>query len=118
MAGAYLHRLLKDEGLTSVQLFDVPRSNSCGQKPCAWGVAPYSEYKRLVGRYLEPQSYELARYGTILIDGVEMKADMTTVDKPRLVQGLVGDARVRLDAGGALLRRLQEGCLGLGGQGP
>lgn len=97
MAGTYLHRLLKEEGYPSVELFDVKRSNACGHKPCAWGVAPYSEYERLVSRFADPSDYVLARCDKISIDGVEMKADLTTVDKPRLVEDLIGNTRVRLD---------------------
>ncbi|HVO77638.1 MAG TPA: hypothetical protein VMS79_02095 [Methanomassiliicoccales archaeon] len=97
MAGAYLYRLLKEEGITSVELFDVARSNSCGQKPCAWGVAPHSEYKRLVGRFLDPVAYELDHRDKIAVDGVEMRADMTTVHKPHLVEDLIGGAAVRFD---------------------
>ncbi len=97
MAGAYLYRLLKEDGFTSVELFDVERHSACGQKPCAWGVAPHPEYRRLVGRFLDPEDYELAHRNTIALDGIGMKADMTTIHKPRLVDDLIGDARVRFD---------------------
>jgi hypothetical protein len=90
-----MYRLLKEGGYGSVELFDVHRSNTCRQKPCAWGVAPRSEYHRLVSRFGDPALYELTHYTTIAIDDLRLKADMTTVDKPRLIDDLIGGDPVR-----------------------
>ncbi len=97
MAGAYLYRLMMDEGIESVVLFDQKKTNRCGQKPCAWGVAPVTEYRRLVGKVAEPTAYELNHSDHIIIDGVRMKADMLTIDKARLISDMVGGDEVRHD---------------------
>ncbi len=97
MAGAYLYRLMKVDGIDSVVLFDEKKTNRCGHKPCAWGVAPVTEYRRLVGAVAEPRDYELKHSDHIIIDGVRMKADMLTIDKARLISDLVGGDVVRHD---------------------
>ncbi|HTY47912.1 MAG TPA: hypothetical protein VMB46_09655 [Methanomassiliicoccales archaeon] len=83
-------------GFSDVELFDVRPTNQCGQKPCAWGVAPYKEYQRLASKFLEPDEYRIAFRDNIVIDGVRLKADMTIIDKPRLIHDLVQDAEVHL----------------------
>jgi hypothetical protein len=97
MAGAYLYRLLKSQGFADVELFDIHRSNRCRHKPCAWGVAPYSEYSRLISKIGDPRKFELAHSDTISIDGLRMKADMTMVDKPALIDAMIGGAAMRFD---------------------
>jgi hypothetical protein len=93
MAGAYLYHLLKSEGHAEVEIFDVRHANRCRQKPCAWGVAPSSEYRRLISRIGDPREFELTHSDILTIDGIRLKADMTMVDKPALINAMIdGDA--------------------------
>ncbi len=60
-------------------------------------MAPYKEYSRLLSKMLEPEDFRIAFRDSMVIDGVKLKADMTIVDKPRLIRALVGDAKVNLE---------------------
>ena len=53
MSGAYMHRLLKEEGMQA-DVYDVDRHTRCGIHSCAWGATPTSEVRRLISRFLEP----------------------------------------------------------------
>lgn len=97
MSGAYLHRLLKEEGVRS-DIYDVDRRTRCGLHPCAWGATPTSEVRRLVSRFLEPSDYELQRFNSINIEGLDIPADLLTIDKPRLINDLLDGAEVRLQS--------------------
>lgn len=96
MAGAYLFRLLKENGYEDVDVYDVPSSTRCGRRPCAWGFAPSSEYRRLVSRFADPERFILQQLDSITIDGVKLKADMLTVDKPALQGELLSGVEVSL----------------------
>jgi len=93
MSGAYLRRLLLEKGIEA-SLHDVPKTNRCRRRPCAWGFSPDAEYARLVSRFLRPDDYVLMRTDALLIDGAEAGADAVMVDKPALLAGLIGDAEV------------------------
>lgn len=97
MAGTYLYRLLKEKGVDEVTLCDEVKRTGCGQRPCAWGVAPADEYRRLVGRFLDPERYIERRSDEVRIDGVPMGADLLTVDKPALIRDMIGGAPVGHD---------------------
>mgnify|MGYP000910986507 FL=1 len=95
MSGAYMHRLLKEEGMQA-DVYDVDRHTRCGIHSCAWGATPTSEVRRLISRFLEPSDYELQRFDSINIEGLDIPADLLTIDKPRLVNDLLDGAEVRL----------------------
>jgi flavin-dependent dehydrogenase len=95
MAGSYVLRLLNEKGKDEVVLFDEVKTTGCGQRPCAWGMAPSIEYRRLVGRFLDPERYVNLRSDRVKIDGITMGADLLTVDKPSLIKDMVGGAQVR-----------------------
>ena len=95
MAGTYLYRLLNERGEDKVVLYDQAKSTGCGQRPCAWGMAPGDEYRRLVGRFLDPDRYVNLRSDRVHIDGIALGADLLTVDKPALIRDMVADAPVR-----------------------
>jgi flavin-dependent dehydrogenase len=93
MTGAYLYRLLKNEG-READLFDRERGGGCSLTPCAWGTsAGFVELVEKAG--LDPEKYILRRLDSILIDDVRIEADLMTFDKPRLVRDLLGDAEIR-----------------------
>jgi flavin-dependent dehydrogenase len=96
IAGAYAYRLLGEQGIKA-DLFDIEKRNRCKLRPCAWGAAPSSEYERLVSKFLEPKDYVLEHFETIAVNGRTVRANMDTIDKPRLVRDLIGDARVTND---------------------
>ncbi len=95
MSGAYMHRLLKEEGMQA-DVYDVDRHTRCGIHSCAWGATPTSEVRRLISRFLEPSDYEMQRFDSINIEGLDIPADLLTIDKPRLVNDLLDGAEVRL----------------------
>jgi flavin-dependent dehydrogenase len=93
MTGAYLYRLLKNEG-RAVHLFDRAQGGACGLTPCAWGTS--ADFVELVARAgLEAEKYILRRFDHVVIDDVRIRADLLTFDKPQLVKDLLGDAEVR-----------------------
>lgn len=91
MSGAYLHRLLKEEGMR-VDLYDIDRRTRCGIHSCAWGATPTAEVRRLISRFLEPSDYELQRFDSINIEGLDIPADLLTIDKPLLINDLLDGA--------------------------
>lgn len=95
MAGSYLYRLLKEEGVRA-DVYDIARPTRCGIHSCAWGATPSKEIVRLVGRFLEPEDYVLQRFDEITIGNVRIGSDMLTIDKPRLIGDLLDGAEVRL----------------------
>ncbi|MDW5563555.1 MAG: hypothetical protein SA339_10050 [Methanomassiliicoccus sp.] len=95
MAGAYLNRLLNETGHDEVVVYDEVKRTGCGQRPCAWGVAPADEYRRLVGRFLDPEKYINKRSGKVSIDGIAMGADLLTVDKPALIRDMLNGTPLR-----------------------
>lgn len=95
MAGTYLYRLLREEGAHEVVLYDEAKRTGCGQRPCAWGMAPSSEYRRLVGRFLDPERYVKRRVNRIIVDGVSLGADLLTVDKPAMIRDMAGGATLK-----------------------
>lgn len=102
MAGTYLYRLLTEAGGHDVVLYDDVKRTGCGARPCAWGVAPSTEYRRLVGRFLDPERYVRERSEKVLIDGVAVGSDLLMVDKPGLIRDMIGGAPVlrgRVDPG-------------------
>ncbi len=96
IAGAYAYRCLSERGIHA-DLFDLAKRTRCRLRPCAWGFAPTSEYERLVSRFLEPRDYVLEHFDSIVVNGVTVRSDMVTVDKPRLVRDLIGDAKIGLE---------------------
>jgi len=96
MSGAYLYRLLVNEGFKEVDLYDQKKSTACGSRPCAWGFAPAPETRRLVSRVAgEPSRFELHHSQDVLFDDILIKSDLLTLNKPALIQELVSGAEVR-----------------------
>ena len=94
MAGSYLYRLLKDGGLKDVDVYGVLHPNRCGSRPCAWGFTPSSEYRSLLSTMVDPERYVLQRMDRVKFDGLDIGADIFTVDKPSLINDLVKGAEV------------------------
>ncbi|WP_019177078.1 NAD(P)/FAD-dependent oxidoreductase [Methanomassiliicoccus luminyensis] len=90
MSGAYMYRLLKERGFDQVDLYDVKRTTRCGRHPCAWGMSPSAEYRRLVSRFADPDKFIMLRTTEVSIEGVKMPGDVVTVDKPALLDDLTG----------------------------
>ena len=90
MTGAYLYRVLKNEGYEA-DLFDQKRISRCGLKPCAWGTsAGFIELVNQTG--LDAEKYILRRLDYVLMDDVRVKAKLMVFDKPQLVKDLLKDA--------------------------
>jgi flavin-dependent dehydrogenase len=70
MTGAYLFRLLKNEG-REVHLFDLGQESGCGIKPCAWGTsAGFVELVETAG--LDAGIYILRHLDYVVIDEVRI----------------------------------------------
>ncbi|NLX48168.1 MAG: hypothetical protein GXY70_08400 [Euryarchaeota archaeon] len=95
MSGAYLFRRLVNDGFKSIDLYDAKKTNACGCRPCAWGFAPLAETYGLLARVTEPERFELQRSGTISIDGIDIRSDMLTMNKPALIREMIGDAEIK-----------------------
>jgi flavin-dependent dehydrogenase len=93
MTGAYLYRLLSRES-DRIDVYDVAPPTRCGLSPCAWGTS--RGFVELVAEAgLSADKYILHRPGHVLMDDVEIKADLMTFDKPRLVKDLLAGARIK-----------------------
>ena len=92
ISGAYLYRLLKGYG-HDVTIFDIEHKTNCRISPCAWGTS--KGFEDLVGRAgLNPYDYILRSIDHIWFDEIKIKADMLTIDKPKLIEDLLGDAKI------------------------
>jgi flavin-dependent dehydrogenase len=92
MVGAYLFRVLKNNG-HEIDVFDIKPHTRCGITPCAWGTSNgFAELVRASG--LEPEDYIMRRVDHVMIDELKVKADLMTIDKPRLVEDLLQDGEI------------------------
>jgi flavin-dependent dehydrogenase len=93
MTGAYLYRLLSTKGL-EIDLFDRKPATRCGISPCAWGTSRgFRELVQAAG--LDPARYILGRFDYVMMDGLRIKADLLTFDKPALIRDLLQGAEIR-----------------------
>ncbi|HEY3420119.1 MAG TPA: hypothetical protein VGK23_06160 [Methanomassiliicoccales archaeon] len=95
MAGSYLYKRLKDQGLHDVDLYDVRKTTACGCRPCAWGIAPTSGYREMISKVSDPSIFERHHSSQVSVDGVMIRSDMMTIDKPGLIRELTKDAAIR-----------------------
>ncbi len=93
VAGAYLYRLLSKQG-HQVDLFDRTPGTRCGVSPCAWGTSRgFPELVRSSG--LDPKQYVMKHLGYVVMDEYRIKADLATVNKPRLLRDLRQSANIK-----------------------
>lgn len=93
MAGAYLYRLLQKESRDEIHIYGHRHTTKCGISPCAWGAtAGFNELLEHVN--LEPEDYILQHLDHVVIDGTEIKVDIVTFNKPRLIHDLLNDTAV------------------------
>lgn len=93
ISGAYMYRLLKKNGF-DVTIFDLEHKTNCGINPCAWGTSKGFSY--LVNEAgLKPEDYILRLFDHIWFDEIKIKAYMLTIDKPKLIKDLLGDAEIK-----------------------
>jgi len=92
MVGAYLHRLLAAQGFL-VDVFDRRPGTRCGLTPCAWGTTRgFAELVKASG--LDPSKYILKHPDHVIIDGLEISADLITIDKRMLIKDLLQDVEI------------------------
>lgn len=92
ISGAYMYRLLKGYG-HDVTIFDIEHKTNCDINPCAWGTT--KGFEDLVGRAgLNPLDYILRSFDHVWFDEIKAKAYMLTIDKPKLIKDLLGDAKI------------------------
>lgn len=90
IAGAYTYKLLASQG-HEIVIYHVPVVTQCGIKPCAWGTS--AEILGLIAHVgLNPDKYILNYIDTINLDGLEMKANLYIIDKPKLIIDLLRGA--------------------------
>jgi flavin-dependent dehydrogenase len=89
--GAYLYALLRNKRPElEVAVFDKTSVTACGQKGCAWGVG-WPQFDRLSKEInINPEKYVLGRYDHVLINQIKFKADVVIIDKPLLINDLLG----------------------------
>jgi flavin-dependent dehydrogenase len=93
LTGAYLYRLLKARNRAVVDVFDRGPGTRCGLTPCAWGTSRgFHDLVEASG--LDPSRYILKRTDHIIMDGLRIKADLMTFDKPGLIRDLLQGAKV------------------------
>jgi hypothetical protein len=91
--GAYLHRLLRNEGFQP-DIFDKKPSTACGITPCAWGTSiGFVELVQAAG--LDPEKYILQRVDHVIMDDVRLKGKLMTYDKPSFEKDLLEGAIIK-----------------------
>ena len=94
ITGAYLFRLLRKEGIYP-EVYEVPQSTACGIHSCGWGTSlGFSELTKAVD--LDPEAYITGRFDHITFDGVRLRAEFYTFDKPRFIKDLSESADVKI----------------------
>lgn len=92
LTGSYLYRLLVSQG-HGVHLFDKRPGTKCGVTPCAWGTSRgFAELAKAAG--LDASRYVLTRSDHIVMDGLRIRADLTTFDKKKFIEDLRQGAHV------------------------
>jgi len=92
MTGAYLYRLLSNRG-DEIDIFGRDPGTKCGITPCAWGTSRgFGEQMKASG--LEPEKYILIRSDYVDMDGIRIKADLATFNKPSLINDLLRGASI------------------------
>lgn len=93
MTGAYLYRRLRQRKIDA-DIFDVKHTTKCGLHPCAWGTSRgFAEFIEASG--LDPKIYILKRSDQVVIDEVQLSADLMTIDKPALLKDLLTGTTVQ-----------------------
>jgi flavin-dependent dehydrogenase len=93
ITGAYLYRLMNLMG-QRVDIFDKKPGTYCGISPCAWGTS--HEFFELVNASrLNPSLYILTPSNHVIMDGIQIKASLMTIDKQRLIRDLLQGSEVR-----------------------
>ena len=93
MTGAYLHQRLRQRGIDA-DIYDVRHTTKCGLHPCAWGTSRgFAEFIEASG--FDPKIYILKRSDHVMIDEVQLSADLMTIDKPALLKDLLTGTTVQ-----------------------
>lgn len=95
ISGAYLYRLLSDQGFGDVAVFEreEPHKTGCGISPCAWGTSlGFEQFLEHAG--LDPAKYILQRFDHIAMDEMRIEAFALTFNKPLLISDLLQGATV------------------------
>jgi hypothetical protein len=92
LTGAYLYRLLREKQ-HGIEIYGRDPKTRCGINPCAWGTSRgFTELVRAAG--LDPDKYLLRRLEYLLLDGMRIEGDLTTFDKPTLINDLLQGTEV------------------------
>jgi len=92
ITGAYLYRLLNRKG-QRVDIFNKKPGTRCGISPCAWGTS--HEFIELVNESgLNASLYILTPSDHVIMDGIQIKANLMTIDKQRLISDLLQGVEV------------------------
>lgn len=87
MVGSYLHRILENSGVPADLFTTNGLNTSCGISPCAWGTSrPFFDLVRSSG--LDPYDYVMRQANKIVFQGVELRGNLLTFNKPKLIKDL------------------------------
>jgi len=92
VAGRYLYRLFKERG-QAVTLFGKEKGNECGIRSCAWGTERKFLKLAAVGD-IDPNEFILNEFKEAVINGVRVKADFFTIQKPQFLHALADNEEI------------------------
>ncbi len=93
MVGSYLHKIFENTGIPADLYATNGLRTSCGINPCAWGTSkPFYDLVRAAG--LDPYDYVLCKMDKIVFQGAELRGELLTFDKPRLIRDLQNGSQI------------------------
>ncbi len=93
MVGSYLHRMLEKSGIPADLYTTNGLNTTCGISPCAWGTSrPFFDLVRSSG--LDPYDYVMRHATKVIFQGTELRADLMTFDKPKLIRDLQNGTQI------------------------
>ncbi|GAJ07213.1 unnamed protein product, partial [marine sediment metagenome] len=96
LAGATLAHLLKHKGI-DFEIYDQIKPWKCGVEPCGFGINYRSFLQICELLKLNPFKYVIRRDHFGFIDGIKVRADLATIDKPKLIFDLLEGTERKYD---------------------
>ncbi len=98
VSGSYLYRMLsRYRPDIQVDIYAIPVNTQCKIRPCGW-IVSYPEFKKLGdGPGMDFEQFVMGRFSEIEIDGKRIPAENAVINKPLMIEKLLGDTSLIYD---------------------